>query len=307
MTSIKKAREGGYLKTTPEPEKEKSVWRWLKKAAIILTILSLFVGIIVGLIKIWEFVSGKRENRPDVEQTMTNSPNGIQVAGDNIDVAEVTNNYTFHFNAPTRISFYRSGDTISESQSHSFESLQITLHREKLFEYLPNGLKINNDIIEITSTSRELKTFFNFTKSNFTKTITGKQFKEMNSLLNQILSREPDFAYVWFYKGLLFALASINPEFKDKFSSIAELSFKKANDLFNISLEKYPDDPFLLLYKGMNLTCLNRGEESVSCLKKALSLEPDIFQKKHALGIIVCWKHITPDYLKEWQIAMDKY
>ncbi|GAG21290.1 unnamed protein product, partial [marine sediment metagenome] len=76
---------------------------------------------------------------------------------------------------------------------------------------------------------------------------------------------------------------------------------------FNVSLEKYPNDPFLLLYKGMNLAGLDRGEESVSCLKKALSLEPDIFQKKHALGVIACWKHIAPNYLQEWQAAMDDH
>jgi len=57
----------------------------------------------------------------------------------------------------------------------------------------------------------------------------------------------------------------------------------------------------------MNLTALDRGEESVSCLEKALSLEPDIFQKKHVLGMIACWNHIAPNYLQEWHTAMEDY
>ncbi len=247
-----------------------------------------------------------------VTQSLANVVNnanieGDYVAGDKIDVSKVSNNFIFHFNAPVEISFHKNKDVQAGSQSGAIESLQIAPNREEYFKYLPNGLKRNNDGIEITNTSIELKRFFNFTKSNFTKTITGKQFKEMNSLLKQILSEEPDFAYAWFYRGLIFSFASINPEFKDKFSSIAESSFKKADDLFNVLLEKHPNDPFLLLYKGMNLTLLNRAEESVSYLKKALSLEPDIFQKKHVLGIIACWNHIAPNYLQEWQTAMEDY
>lgn len=234
-----------------------------------------------------------------------------QDSGEDIVVTKVNDNRIFQFNAPIENVYFISGvdnkDIQAESQSVSLKSLQIALHRGKLFKYLPNGLMLDNDNIKMTNTSKELKRFFNFTKDNFTKTVTGKQFKEMNSLIKQILIKEPDFAYAWFYRGLFFSLASVNPEFKDKLSSIAKASFKKADDLFNFSLEKYPDDPFLLLYKGMNLTCLDKGEESISCLKKALNIEPDIFQKKNALGIIACWNHIAPNYLKEWQSAMEKY
>ncbi len=275
----------------------------------------------------WEKMYGKDTNKKsvDIQQTATGNDNtqaattgdkspiitdGDYVAGDKIDVSNINNNVTFRFNGPVENIYFVSDSEIRNlqtgAQSGAIATLQTSLFKEGYFKYLPNGLNRDKGGIE-TSTSRELKRFFNFTKSNFTKTITGKQFKEMNSLLNQILSEEPDFVYAWFYRGLFFSFASVNPEFKDKFSSIAESSFKKADDLFNILLEKHPNDPFLLLYKGMNLTLLNRAEESVSYLKKSLSLEPDIFQKKHVLGIIACWNHIAPNYLHEWQTAMEEY
>jgi len=267
--------------TTPESENGKGGWELVKK-------ISLILGIIVSLI----IIIGTYKK---------------YIRKDKIDVSKVSNNFIFHFNAPVEMLFHKNKDIQAEPQSGTIESPQIAPNREEYFKYLPNGLKRNNDGIEITNTSKELKKLFNFMKTNFTKAITGKQFKEMNSLLNQILSEEQHFAYAWFYRGLFFSFASVNPEFKDKFSSIAESSFKKADDLFNILLEKHPNDPFLLLYKGMNLTLLNRAEESVSYLKKSLSLEPDIFQKKHVLGIIACWNHIAPNYLQEWQTAMDEY
>lgn len=257
-----------------EPKKEKGIWVLIKKISLVLTI-------IVSLIVIYGAY-----NR--------------YIRKDKIDVSKVSNNYIFNFNAPVEIKNVG-------PQPDILKSPQIVPNQEEYFKYLPNGLKWDKDGMKMTNTSTELKKFFHFTKSNFTKTITGKQFKEMNSLLKQILSEEPDFAYAWFYRGLLFSFTSINPEFKDKFSSIAETSFKKADDLFNALLEKHPNDPFLLLYKGMNLTHLERAEESVFFLKKSLSLEPDIFQKKRVLGIIACWNHIAPNYLKEWQTAMDKY
>lgn len=267
--------------TPQEPDKEKGGWGLIKK-------ISLWLGIVVALIIIFETYEK-------------------YIRKDKNEVSKVSNNFIFQFNAPAEILFNKNRDLQEGPQSGAIESPQIAPNREKYFKYLPNGLKQDNDGVEITNTSRELKRFFDFTKGNFTKTITGKQFKEMNSLLNQILSKEPGFAYAWFYRGLLFSLASVNPEFKDKFSSIAESSFKKADDLFIVLLEKHPNDPYLLLYKGMNLTHLDRGKESVSYLKKALGLEPDIFQKKQVLGIIACWNHIDPNYLQEWQTAMDKY
>jgi len=78
MTDMKKAREGGYLKTTPEPEKEKGGWGrillWL--AAIATILLLLFGDNILGRIS-----KKFKSNKPAVEQTET-----LNVPDDLVDV-----------------------------------------------------------------------------------------------------------------------------------------------------------------------------------------------------------------------------
>ncbi|MCJ7804493.1 hypothetical protein MUP35_02050, partial [Patescibacteria group bacterium] len=78
MTSIKKAREGGYLKTTPEPEKGKGGWGLVKK-------ISLILGIIVSLIVIvGAYNKYIRKDKPAIERIKT--PN---LSGNSVDVNNV--------------------------------------------------------------------------------------------------------------------------------------------------------------------------------------------------------------------------
>lgn len=54
MTDMKKAREGGYLKTTPEPDKKKDEWGWHKKAWAIIIGIVVIIGGILTCIQIYE-------------------------------------------------------------------------------------------------------------------------------------------------------------------------------------------------------------------------------------------------------------
>ena len=72
-------------------------------------------------------------------------------------------------------------------------------------------------------------------------------------------------------------------------------------------ITKYPENPFTLLYYGMNLTFLLKGKESVSSLKEALKIDPNIFKKHQLLGIISYWKHIDQDFAQEWESAFKLY
>jgi len=177
----------------------------------------------------------------------------------------------------------------------------------RVSNYFPSGYKKETYTIGPTKQSERLKKVFIFINRNFTSQITGKQFKEIDSLLIDIISDEPLLSYAWFYRGLCYSFLRVNRLYSEKIAKIAESNFEKADNIFDLLIEENPEDPYLLLYKGMNLTHLNKGKESVIYLNEALRIEPDIFRKHRFLGIICYWKHIDPEYAKEWESAFKKY
>jgi len=178
---------------------------------------------------------------------------------------------------------------------------------ERISKYFPSGYKKETYTLGPSEFSEKLKRVFVFSNRNFGKQITGKQLKEIDSILTEILETEPLFGYGWFYRGLNFTFLRNNKPYGEKFKNIAHTQFNRADNLFSLLLDKYPENPYLLLYKGMNLTHLNRGRESVLYLNEALRIEPIIFSKHRLLGIICYWKHIKPEYSEVWESAFKKY
>jgi tetratricopeptide (TPR) repeat protein len=189
----------------------------------------------------------------------------------------------------------------------SAEAFILKREIERVSSYFPSGYRKETHTVGPTTLSKKLKEIFLFINKNFSKQITGRQFKEIESSLSEIISGEPFLSYAWFYRGLIFSFAQYSNSQGDKFKNIANTNFQQAENIFNIVLEKDPENPYLLLYKGMNLTHLNKGAESVYYLNEALRVEPEIFKKHRLLGIICYWKHIEPKYAKVWELAFKKY
>jgi len=106
---------------------------------------------------------------------------------------------------------------------------------------------------------------------------------------------------------MLFSFLKADKDLEDNFFRIGQKFFIEADKQFNLLLNEYPEDPFLLLYKGMTLTHLSKGEESITYLRKALQIDPEIFTKHKLLGVISIWKHIDPNFVDEWEVAFNKY
>ena len=139
-------------------------------------------------------------------------------------------------------------------------------------KYYPSGYKLEGFITGPTEISKKLKAVFTFMKENFTKEITGKQFKEINRLLEGIIQTNQLLPYTWFYRGMLFSFIRADEELGNDFYRIGQICFLEADKRFDLLIDRYPENPFLLLYKGMTLTHLSRGEESVTYLRKALQM-----------------------------------
>lgn len=187
--------------------------------------------------------------------------------------------------------------------------LKSFLNREvhETAKYYPSGYKREGPILGPTDISKKLKIVFKFINDNFSKKITGKQFKEMNKLLEEVIEANPLFPYAWFYRGMLFSFIEADKELENDSFRIGQMCFKEAHERFGLLLNKYPEEPFLVLYKGMTLTHLSKGGESILYLRKALQIDPEIFKKHKLLGIISFWEHIEQNLVDEWELAFNKY
>lgn len=187
------------------------------------------------------------------------------------------------------------------------EELLQELKLKETLKYYPSGYTRDGFITGPTEISYNLKKVFSFMYNSFGKTIKGKQFKENDAILKNIIRDEPYLAYAWHYLGLTYAFLSVNDEYRKKAEELSLLYFKKADSLFDALIARNPNDQYLILYKGMNLTYLSRGKKSVEYLEKALSIDEEIFSKHQLLGIITFWKHIDYSYLNLWEEAFKKY
>ncbi len=173
-------------------------------------------------------------------------------------------------------------------------------------KYYPSGYKHEDIFLGPTDISKKLKIVFTFLHSNFSKRISGKQFKEINGVLDSVIQEEQLLPYTWFYKGMLFSYIK-DKELEDGFHKVGIKCFKEADKRFTLLLNKYPKNPFLLLYKGMTLTHLSKGKESIIYLQKSLQIDAEIFKKHKLLGVISFWKHIDQNFADEWEVAFNKY
>lgn len=191
--------------------------------------------------------------------------------------------------------------------SETLQKLFLSREVQETSKYYPSGYKLEGSILGPTDISRKLKIVFRFMNDNFSEEITGKQFKEINKVLEEVTQVNPLLPYVWFYRGMLFSFVKADKELGDNFFRIGQKYFIEADKRFDLLLNKYPEDPFLLLYKGMTLTHLSNGKESIIYLRKALQIDPGIFKKHRLLGIISIWKHIDQSFVDEWEAAFVKY
>ena len=142
------------------------------------------------------------------------------------------------------------------------------LNREivRISKHFPSGYKKESILIAPTELSDRLKKVFALMKKDFTKNISGKEFKRIDSLLAQIQRDEPFFAYIWFYRGLMYSFVRSNETYGAKFLEIAKSYFERADKQFDIFLNREPNNPYLLLYKGMNLTVTNEKKTLGFCI-----------------------------------------
>ena len=68
----------------------------------------------------------------------------------------------------------------------SAEAFILKREIERISNYFPSGYKKEAHIVGPTALSKKLKTLFLFINRNFSKQITGRQFKEIDALLSEI-------------------------------------------------------------------------------------------------------------------------
>lgn len=186
---------------------------------------------------------------------------------------------------------------------------------ERALKYFPSGYKKEKYMLNGKEyfnigpgeLNAQLKVIFEFMNQNFGKSITGKQFKQIEKIAHEVVKSEPFFTYGWYYRGLMFAFVGGDKTLVKRFKKIANMHFTRANELFDLLLDKDPQNPYLLLYKGLNLTFLNNGRASVTYLDEALRIKPDIFSEHRRLGIISHYKHIGETFSEKWESALAKY